>query len=147
MDNLSVAKRAFSTLFERTPGRPVQDIEELPLWECMTDDVVWTFSCAEDMPIFGVDRVGKQDIMELGRVEREILEKPQGIDSAPEFICSEDQVVMLLVHSYKIKSSGVSVDRRMTAMVMDFRDGLISRIRFYEDLSEIRDAFRNERPS
>lgn len=142
MENLEIAKRAFSIVSDVEPGMPKPELEDLPTWQYLSDDVVWKFSSSERTPLFGAEVRGKNAIMDLVRSERELLET-YGADGPVEFISSRDRVVMLGEHSYKIRKNSVDIKGRMFAIVMDFRGGLITRVRFYEDLSEFTEAYRS----
>lgn len=144
VDKVAIAKSAFSHLLDSEIDRDVVAYEDLPMWDHMAEDVVWEFSAAADMPVYGKTYCGKAEILELARLEQKLLEKNKALDSAPVFIGDNDHVVVLVQHSYRIKKNDVRVARRNAALVMDFEGELISRIRFYEDMSEFRSAFYGE---
>lgn len=132
MDHLAVAKKAWTHLIDRYPNSPRRAGDDQGFYDCVTDDVELSFSFPRDTPIYGEGFHGKQDIVDLTSTERELIETG-GVECTPEFIVGEDQVVLLAEQTYTVKKTGLRVSGHMVAIVMNFREGLISRIRIYED--------------
>lgn len=142
MDNVAVARKAWSHLIDRQPGEPRKD-ENIPLWDCLADDVVMKFSIPTDTPLYGGEFRGKDAIFDMAKAERDYIETG-GLDSPPEFVANGDRVVMLCEQTYTIKKTGQTVHNDLSAIVMDFRDGLITRIMIYLDVSDWNAAHRGQ---
>lgn len=154
-DNLTVARTAWSFLLERKPHGARKDGDDASFLTFCTDDLVVQFSFPENTPLYGGTTVysprrtdasnriefnGQDAYKRLCRMEQEHL-VTGGLNGSPEFIATGNRVVMLGEAGYTIKKSGVVIANHMFAVVMDFRDGLICRLRVYEDGSDIIAAY------
>lgn len=145
MDNVAVARKAWSHMFDRKPGEFDKDeLKSRSFFEFVTDDVVLKLAAPTGTYLYGGEFRGKESIRELAEAEREFLDVGP-VEGVPEFISDGDRVVMLFQQSFKILKTGVSVNHKLCAIVMDFSDGLISKVVIYEDFSDWNDAYRDQR--
>lgn len=153
-DNLATARSAWAHMIDRKPKVNRNAGELRSFLDACTDDVIWEASFPEDTPLYGGTTVysprrssssgqlrGKKAVAALGEGELRYMETG-GLNTPPEFIASGDRVVMLGEASYTIKKGNVVIENHKFAVVMDFRDGLISRLRLYEDVSDWNEAYR-----
>jgi ketosteroid isomerase-like protein len=128
MDNIALAKSIFQA----------EDFQ--PLLDRLADDVVFKATIPEGTPISGEFR-GKRAVIgyfaTLGEVATFRQEEPL------EFFGDCERVVVLGDDSFEIKKSGTTA-RSEYAIVVDFRDGLITSILIIQDLSAIADAYRTD---
>lgn len=154
-DNLATARKAWSFLLNRRPDGGRNEGDDASFLACCTEDLLVQFSFPENTPLYGGTTVysprrtsesnrtefrGKDAYRKLCRMEQEHL-ITGGPNSVPEFIATGDRVAMLGEAGYTIKKSGVVIANHMFAVVMDFRDGLICRLRIYEDGSDMIAAY------
>ncbi len=134
MDSLEITKSIFSLEHDPGSGRP-EDAQRLV--ERLADDVIFKVTIPDGTPISGEFR-GKQAVIEhltrLGEIAVFRQEKQQ------EYFANGDRVVVLGEDSFEIKQSGVTA-RSEYAMVLDYRDGLITHWLIIQDLSAFVDAY------
>lgn len=143
MDNIALAKKAWSHFTDKKAPRDPSDYQ--PFFDSLADDVVWKVTCPEETPIFGGERHGKHSVMSLFTDEDPFVIEDNELERTPEFLSNGNRVVMLFAERYSIKKDGTvvaSVRNKECAFVMDFREGLISRILLITDLSEWNSVYR-----
>ena len=137
MDNVTLAKSIFST--EHDPGSGRAGDFQL-LLDHLDDDVVFKATIPDGTPISGEFR-GKQAVADyfqhLGEVAVFRQERPQ------EYFADGDRVVVLGDDSFEIRKSGATA-RSEYAIVVDFRDGLITSVLIIQDLSAVVSAYRSK---
>ena len=135
-DNLALAIRAWS---KPTRGADLDDHKSgdyRTLYDYLAEDVTFRFTCPEDTPRYGGDFVGKSALIDLFKSECQFIDDCDW-ERPPEFVSDGDMVVLLGAERYKIKNSGVSVRNNEIAIAMNFKDGLIHRMSFIMDLSDM----------
>jgi ketosteroid isomerase-like protein len=143
MDNLALAKQAFSYWDEEALGGERGAHSHQALFDLLADDVVFEVTCPPDTHLWGKPIVGKQRVIEHYTVEAPAVLDGGGSDLSepPVWFVNGDRVVMFGEHDYKIKKTGVQV-RREFVHVLDFKDRKIAKFTVIEDLSEWYDAHR-----
>lgn len=135
-DNISLAKKAWSWLETESSERTITDLQ--PYFDLLADDVVLKVEAPEDASGLYLGEVrGKQALIDMYTaalngegIEENDLERPL------EFVGKGERVVVLGSERYKIKKDGVTARNKEFALVMDFRDGKITRVQQIGDLSE-----------
>ena len=113
-----------------------------PFFDSLAEDVVFWVPCSPDTPRYGEPARGRQEVIDLFLSDPEFFE---GINSErpAEFIACEDgRVLVLFAMNYKIKKTG-KIHLGEIALVMDFRDGKITRMYEYQDMSPWNLALKN----
>jgi ketosteroid isomerase-like protein len=130
VDNIALAKQLIDP-----PDGNLQ-----PLLDRFAEDVVFKVTVPDGTPISGEIR-GRQAVIDHFTHLGDLLEFRQ--EAPLEFFGSGDRVVVLGTESFEVKKSGVTVSGSEYASVLDFRDGLITRLLVIQDLSAFADAHRN----
>lgn len=157
MDNVAVAKKAMTHLTvryeEQQRGVKPEDYAPMdyePFVACLADDVVIKNACPDDTPVYGEKLVGKQTVAErfiggdwdmhadVTPIEFLEMDRPLEYIDDPE----RNRVIVLGAEYYTVKKLGRKLGPLEFAMVLDFRDGLITRYLHVEDHSEWRDAYQ-----
>lgn len=109
-----------------------------PFLELLSDDAEFSATIGTGTPISGVFK-GKKEV-EI--YFREILPAVASFEQLQplEFVIAPDRVVILGDDQYTVEKNG-KVYHSPYAMVLDLRDGLITRVLIIQDLSGIRDAY------
>ncbi|WP_156135536.1 nuclear transport factor 2 family protein [Novosphingobium malaysiense] len=128
---------------------------ERPL-DVLTDDVVLEFCFPCDTPVYGgttlydPSREGPRALVGKEAIAAMALEEKARLDTAfprtrePEFVANGDRVIMLVEAPYTVRKTGIRIASHMAAILMDFRDGKIARIRCYEDFFDYHRAYRSD---
>lgn len=148
-NNIDVAKSAWSHLSKNTyeitddpAAAGVLGRSLKKLYDALADDVVLKFGWPEDTPVFGGEFRGKEAVVDLWTNQEPRLIEDYSLECSPEFFASGDRVVMLLMYEYyKIVKNDVWARNCPEAVVMDFRDGQISRLLMVGDSSYWNDAY------
>lgn len=141
-DTVELARQAFAWLdAERDWTTGIAHELQQRYFELLADDVVLDVDGTHDDAIFGDPLVGKRAVVNMYKqapdwIEGNCLERPL------EFVGSGDRVVVLGAERFTIKSSGVTARNKEFAIVLNFREGLIMRVRQIGDMSEWIDARR-----
>lgn len=126
MDNVTVAKTACSHLDKKMSERVLSDYQ--PFFDSLADDVVLTHTSPD-----GSGEVrGKQAVIESITDTFSTSSSPEVIEDIQlerplEFI-GDDRVVVLWAECTRNKNTGLTSNGKEVAVVMDFRDGLITRM-------------------
>lgn len=140
IDNVALARKAYGVLEEkRDSERETADFQ--PYIDLLAQDVVFRYAAPEGTPLSGELR-GKDAVVKFMTVTAPKLADDVRLTRPLEFVGSGDRVVVLGAETYTITKSGVTVENKEFAVVMDFRDGLISRVVQLKDLSEFVKAYR-----
>jgi len=112
--------------------------EDQPLFDALADDVMLKVTIREGSAASG-EVHGKQAVIEsfkkLGHIAHLRQEAPQ------QYLGNGDRVVVLGDGSFDIKKSDAT-SRSEYAIVVDYREGLISRILILQNFEAIADAYR-----
>lgn len=145
MGNIAVAKKALTHLTKRLEEQQrgvskYTPFEYEPWFNCLADEVVMKVPCPSGTPVFESEFHGKQAVIDLftmgDPVENLEMNRPL------EYFGNGDRVVVLGAETYTLKKQGVTIGPLEFAMVLDFRDGLITRYLHIEDMSEYVEATR-----
>jgi ketosteroid isomerase-like protein len=135
LGNVTITKNIFSLKQDPGSGGP-QDAQRLI--ERLADDVVFKVTIPDGTPSSSEVR-GKQAVIDhltkLGGIAIFRQGKPQ------EYFVNGDRIVVIGKDSFEITEIGVTA-RSEYAMVLDYRDGLITRWLIIQDLSAFVDAYR-----
>lgn len=138
-ENIALAKKAYSVLEgNRDAQRAAGDFQ--PYIDLLADDVVFRYAAPEGTPVSAELR-GKPAVIEFMQEKSPQLVENARLDRALEFFGSGTRVVVLGSESYTVRKSGVSAHNKEFAVVLDFREGRISRVLQIKDLSEFVTAF------
>lgn len=140
--NLELAKRAWAWLDteEDWTSGSRRDLQQ-EYFALLADDVVLHVDSPGDTHIFGEDIRGKQAVIDMYAHAPEWIDGNR-LERPLEFIGDGDRIVVVGAERYRIKESGVTARNKEFAIILDFRDGLISSIRQVGDMSEWIDAYR-----
>lgn len=141
MDNIALAKTAWSWLEKSDADRDMTDLE--PYFDLLSDDVVLKVDSPEDTHIYGSEIRGKKAVMDMYEEAFTKLIKDNNLERPLEFVGSGERVVVLGSERYTIRKNGVVARNKEFAIVMDFSDGKIVGIRQVGDMSEYVLAHRN----
>jgi ketosteroid isomerase-like protein len=138
--NIELAKRATAHLAKRYDEiqrgeTELGMLDYQPLFDLMADDVVFKVPCPPDTPTWGGEIRGKQAFVELATVEDPDAIAALHVEEPLTYLGDGDRVVVLTKFSYTLKETG-AVARTEIALVLDFRDGLITRAVEIQDMSE-----------
>lgn len=137
--NVELARKAYSDLDDKRGGRSEADFQ--PYIDLLAEDVVFQYAAPDGTPVSG-EFHGKQAVVEFMTVTSPELVEDIRLEGELEYFGRGDRVVVLGAESYTIRKTGVSVRNKQFAVVMDFREGLISRVLQIKDLSDVVAAFR-----
>jgi ketosteroid isomerase-like protein len=117
------------------------------LFDMLADDVVWIHEGPRhpDVPWYPGEIRGKQALIDMitsegGAITDLDLEDP--VERPLEFVGTGNRVVVLDEERYTIAMTGVTVRNNRNAIVMDFRDGLVSQIRIIANLADYIESHR-----
>ncbi len=137
MSNVELARNALAHLDLRHEDRFASEGVGgfSPFFDSLADDAEFWVPCSPDTPRYGEPAKGKQAVIELFLSDPEYFEDINS-ERPPEFLqLGEDRVLVLFAMGYKIKKTGKTYRNNEIALVMDFRDGKITRIWEYQDMS------------
>lgn len=140
--NIGLAKRAWSFMYVHSSLRDRRlGGGDQVLFDLLADDVEWSHEGPRDprIPTYPGEIHGKQALIDMVKWESGVimdLDIEDPVAGSLEFIGSGDRVVILEEDRYSIKTSGVTVRHLFSAVIMDFRDGLIARIRIIGNLAD-----------
>lgn len=137
MDNISLAKSAWSVSTESTAEN---HNNRKPLFDILDENVVLKFSVPDGTPISGEFR-GRKSVIDFYTVLSPEIAADGRMNGPLRFGSIDNRVVILGTESYKIAKSGVDCRNKEFAIVLDFRDGLITRILQIKDFTELVDAY------
>lgn len=129
MDKLTVAKTACSHLSTRMSERTLSDYQ--PLFDSLADDVVLIETTSAEST--RVD--GKQALIDAITGTFTTLSDPEKSEDVElecplEFLSNDgDHVVVLWTECTRDKTTGITGNSTEVVVMMDFRDGLIARMR------------------
>lgn len=138
--NTGLALRAWSYYYLHSSVRDTSTCYQALIDLC-ADDIFWSHDGPQDerVPTYPGEIHGKQALAEMLSWEDDIVGELDLIDpvgSPIELIADENRVVALIRENYRIKQTGVVVRNDPAVVVMEFRDGLITRMRIIANLSD-----------
>ncbi|WP_110340012.1 nuclear transport factor 2 family protein [Prauserella flavalba] len=138
--NIGLALRAWSFFYINSAFRAPGNGDEV-LFELLAEDVIWSHEGPKcpDLPTYPGEVRGKQALVEMLSWEQGVivdvdLEDP--VVKPLEFLATGDRVVMINEERYFIKKTAKTVRNNWNAVIMDFTDGLITRIRIISNLND-----------
>ncbi|RBM13582.1 hypothetical protein DI005_30505 [Prauserella sp. PE36] len=138
--NIGLALRAWSFFYINSTYRASGNGDEV-LFELLAEDVVWSHEGPKcpGLPTYPGEVRGKRALVEMLTWEQDVivdvdLEDP--VAKPLEFLASGDRVVMINEERYFITKTAKTVRNNWNAVVMDFADGLITKIRIISNLND-----------
>lgn len=136
MDNLALAKRAYSWFtpevkaFERTRDH------FQPYFDLLAENVVFKGAWSEDSPVYGGEFRGKSAVMKLVWDDDQDSVSGNDVERPPQYIeIEDDSVAILNQQCYQIKKTGEWVRGIESCTVLTFQEGFITKILCIEDIS------------
>lgn len=105
------------------------------------DDIVCRFTIPDGAPVSGEFR-GKQAVVDLFTKTNLEVVRDVRVTKPLEYFASGDRVVAIGEETYLVVKTGLTAARDV-AIVLDFREGLITSVLVIEDCSAITDAYRS----
>lgn len=139
--NIGLATRFWSFFYVHSSLRGRIGGGDEVLFGMLAEDVVWEHEGPRhpDVPMYPGVIHGKQALIDMVTREAAVisdLDLEDPIDKPLEFVGRGDRVVMMNQERFKIIKSGVTLRNHRNAVVMDFKDGLVTHIRIIADLSD-----------
>lgn len=127
VDNVALAKRSCSHLKKSISERELSDYH--PFFDSLAEGVVFEYVSPNDSREFR----GKQAVVEYVKglfttLTSPELEEDVQLEKSLEYLAKGDRVVVLWVECTKNRKTGVISNSKEVAVIMDFRDGLITRL-------------------